>query len=309
MGAVVSLSLAAAANVRERVTQRFSRSSKADVEIQSQTSAASRSATVQRESGVVEISTSAELDNGGAAVVLDDANPATVTVSIEKKRRTTRPRNTGPRQPYHADVGKILCSKLLMMQLIFNMFSSIVCSLGLFSFLFAFLDWGPYEWYHPNCLGVILGSSFICSPTLVMILAPAGLPEAVDKKWFFVLRHSDLTPWQRWLMPFLAMNPCLRKGLVRHLVCGLCISTIMVPVPLLLAAFVFSDASGKFATWELIWFNIGFETVLAIPCTAFGLLGFAHEPNYLRVRATMSMHPNQCTRLYRRIIGCIKLLC
>ena len=61
-----------------------------------------------------------------------------------------------------------------------------------------------------------LCATLFVSPALVMILAPAGLPEAVDKKWFFVLRPTDLTPWQRTLMPFLGVtNPRLRRGWYR----------------------------------------------------------------------------------------------
>ena len=60
-------------------------------------------------------------------------------------------------------------------------------------------------------------------------------------------------------------------------------------------------------TWRLIWWNIAFETALAVPCTALGLVGFAMKPNYERVMDTMSMHPHPLKRIGYRIIGCIRL--
>lgn len=208
---------------------------------------------------------------------------------------------------YHGSVRKVLCSKLVLLQCVFNMISSVVCSLGLFSLLFAHLSTGPYEWWHPNVLGVIVGSSLFVSPTLVMILAPAGLPEAVDKRWFWVVRPTDLRPWQRRLMPFCRDHPRLRIGWKRHLACGLCISTVMIPIPLGIA-YALAGPDGKLATWHAIWFNIAFETVLAVPCTVLGLLGFSMEPNYLRAKRLLSTDPNKCKRLWGRIKGCIRLL-
>ena len=295
------------------VTRRFSRTTEGAPR-ESRRSQRSRESnrSSSRESGT-EVSTREELGSeGGKPAVLE--TDVAVVVDADQGKRTRGVgssaaawRSQGPRMPYHANVRAVLLSKMCILQLVFNMTSSVVCSLGLFSFLFAFLETGPYEWYHPNCLGVIVGSSLFVSPALVMILAPAGLPEAVEKKWFFVIRPSDLQEWQRRFLPFLGTHPKLRRGWYRHLVCGLCISTIMIPIPLLLAALVFSDADGKFPTWRLIWFNIAFETVLAVPCTGFGLLGFAMEPNWLRVKAEMSMHENKCKRLGYLILGCIKL--
>lgn len=60
-------------------------------------------------------------------------------------------------------------------------------------------------------------------------------------------------------------------------------------------------------TWALIWFNLVYETILAIPCTMLGLLAFSMEYNYDRVKRTMSMHPRPVRRAYLRIWACIKL--
>ena len=63
----------------------------------------------------------------------------------------------------------------------------------------------------------------------------------------------------------------------------------------------------------VIWFDLIFETLLALPCTAFGLLGFAMQPNYERTLAVMSTpgatqkHPVK-RLLHRVFIGCLRLL-
>lgn len=152
----------------------------------------------------------------------------------------------------------------------------------------------------------MLGSVFLVTPMSVMILAPAGLPEAVDKGWFYRVDPATVDPrWLRW-MPFLRPAAKWRCGLRRHFFLGCVIAPLYVPLPLALPYLLFGEV---FPTWTLIWYNIAFETALSVPCTALGLLAFAMEPNFARVKATMSMHPHPVKRLGYRIIGCAKLLC
>lgn len=207
----------------------------------------------------------------------------------------------------YAYLSKAARSKFVLMQVVFNIMSSFSCSLGMFYLLFGILSSGPYQWYGPNCLGVIIGSSLIGSPLLVLLLAPIGIPEAVDRELFFVVRPADLSSWQLRLMPFLGTHPLLRRGVIRHVLIGLCVSCITIPVALLLA-FALTDSSGSFTTWNLIWFNVAVVTFLSIPITVFGLLGFAMEPHFLRVKQLMSTDPNMCKRLAHRLCGCIRLL-
>lgn len=80
---------------------------------------------------------------------------------------------------------KVLCSPFVLGQVAFNALSSVGCSVLLFYFLFVVLVVPPgdpllvYHWTDPNLVGVVIGSALVVSPTLVMILAPAGMPEAV----------------------------------------------------------------------------------------------------------------------------------
>ena len=101
--------------------------------------------------------------------------------------------------------------------------------------------------------------------------------------------------------------------MLRHVMLGLTLSIVYVPVPLLLARFVVANAEGSMTTWTLIVFNTTFETLLALPCTALGLLGFAMQPNYERTLEVMSTpgatqkHPVK--RLINRVFcGCLRLL-
>lgn len=102
---------------------------------------------------------------------------------------------------------KVLCSPFVLGQVAFNALSSVGCSVLLFYFLFVVLVVPPgdpllvYHWTDPNLVGVVIGSALVVSPTLVMILAPAGMPEAVrnanvarvlDTHWAFLLALLSL---------------------------------------------------------------------------------------------------------------------
>ncbi len=170
--------------------------------------------------------------------------------------------------------------------------------------------------------------------------------------WFFVIRIEEIEPRLLCCFPFLGAHPCWRVGMARHLMVGLELSTLFIPIPLLIAAYGLPDPMD---TWVMIWcarnhdslerspramalralsatsptatpliasratrrrpgppracrYLIGFETLLAVPCTLLGLLAFAVEPNCARVLAVMSTHPNRCSRFARRFCGCVRLL-
>ena len=168
MGAAVSLALASLSTTVRRMSRKLSRSS-------SREDAAAAAA------------------QAVAAVNIDDATDPAIVLDLDKigaEPAAATAAAKSPRMSYNGTVGQVLRSKMLISQLIFNVISSVVCSLGLFFLLFAFLDSGPYEWYHPNCIGVIIGSAVFVSPMLVMILAPAGLPEACACFGFFLQELS-----------------------------------------------------------------------------------------------------------------------
>lgn len=77
----------------------------------------------------------------------------------------------------------VVSSKFVLAQVVFNMIASAGFPTLCFWFLFGFLGEGPYEWWEGPCSGVVIGS-MLTSPLLIMTLAPAGMPEAVDQGWF-----------------------------------------------------------------------------------------------------------------------------
>ena len=252
-------------------------------------------------------------------VVLEDpALAASPPQSPLSSQTSPKPIPSKSRNMYGTPWSVVTC-KFVVGQMVFNAISSIGCSILLFYILFVLFVVPPgeplllYSWTHPNLIGVVLGSVLLVSPTLVMLLAPAGLPEAVDKGWFRVVRYSDCPQWLTTVFPFLGPHPRWRRGMLRHVMLGLTLSIVYVPVPLLLARFVVANAEGSMTTWTLIVFNTTFETLLALPCTALGLLGFAMQPNYERTLEVMSTpgatqkHPVK--RLINRVFcGCLRLL-
>ena len=257
---------------------------------------------------------------------------ATFSVEVVKKSdEVGAGRDAAMRRKGYSTPWAVCTSKFTLIQVVFNAITSVVMSLLLFWLLFALASQGPYEWWHPNIVGVILGSVLLVSPSLVMGLAPAGMPEAIEKGWFFLVDPADIDPRMVRYMPFLADTERMKFGLLRHITLGLWLLPAFLAVPLLLSYFVMANEDGVgdclpcprpappaltphpvrspqyLQTWELIWFNIAFETVLCIPCTVLGLLAFSLEYNYARVRATMSMHPHPGKRAVRRIVSCIKL--
>jgi len=207
--------------------------------------------------------------------------------------------------PYAKSVGAVLCSKLVIASTLFNAAGCVSACTLVFWLLFGVLSQGPYPWYSQNLVGVVVGSSLIACPALCMALAPAGMPEALQNGWFFCLRVEDCPPWLLYAFPYLQANRCTRIGLGRHLLLGVQLSVLFIPVALAIAAYFFPTME----TWTLIWFNLVYNLILVFVAVPFGLLGFAMEHNLSRVQATMSMHPSPCERLAHRILGCLRLLC
>ena len=322
-----------------------------------------RRTTVTQRSSAAKSTDSEQWSPGSGALGSDKDNSKRATFAVEVKHEDGGREVSKTRKGYSTPWA-VCTSKFTLIQVVFNAITSVVMSLLLFWLLFALASEGPYEWWHPNLVGVILGSVLLVSPSLVMGLAPAGMPEAIEKGWFFLVdpAETDISGMVKW-MPFLADTERMKFGLLRHITLGLWLLPLFLVVPLLLAFFVVSNDDGVRArlrlsraspasrctslpwcpsppsplrgftpnplpseviassshlptfvftaqylqTWELIWFNIAFETVLCIPCTILGLLAFSLEYNYARVRRTMSMHPHPVTRAVRRIVSCIKL--
>ena len=218
MGAVLSLKLAAQSTLA-KVTERISSASTLLSQRMSK-----RSSHREHIGEVPEDVTSGEINE----------------INVEVVPRTPRPVPASMQPKGSGSIKQVLLSVFVLLQVAFNCASSIVMSLGLFTFLFAYLSSGPYEWYHPNAIGVIIGSAVFVSPALVMSLAPAGIPEAVEKGWFFVIDPADCSPRMLRLMPFLSPHPCFRKGWCRHLALGLWLSILYIPIPILLVRFVVS---------------------------------------------------------------------
>ena len=258
-----------------------------------------------------------------------------IDIEWRRDRQSTRSSRSGGTLPasHYGSPLQVLTSKFVLAQMVFNVISSVVCSLFLFYMLFVVfvVPAGEplliYAWTDPNLIGVVIGSVLVVSPTLVMILAPAGLVEAVEKKWIPIVRYADCPPWLLTICPFLGAHERWRRGMRRHVALGVMLSSLFIPVPLVLARFVVADADGcqrdtpgcrqpgvpAMSTWTLIWFDIAYETVLALPCTALGLLSFAMEPNYERVKQVMSTpgatQPHPLKRLAHRVfVGCLRLL-
>jgi len=253
--------------------------------------------------------------DGSSSVVGVESRSVDVEIARPGSKRASRDPDLRPmRQAYHGTVRQVLTSKFVLMQCLFNMLSSVACSVALFYLLFVVAVVPPgdplltYKWHDPNLIGVVVGSSLFVSPTLVMVLAPAGLPEAVEKKWFYVLRPADVPRPLRLLLPYLGTHKCWRIGCARYLCLGIVQSIIFIPLPILIAYYAVADKQGNMSTWTLIWFDLIYETILTIPCTLGGLLGWSMQHNYDRVVATMSTHPKPLPRLGYRIINCFKLL-
>lgn len=213
----------------------------------------------------------------------------------------------------------VLKSKFVIGQLAFNIVASFLGPLATFYLLFGWLSEGPYEWSSGPLVGVVVGS-LAGSPILIFALMPVGLPEAVESGWFPRLRETSVVgpsngsgdddetsgrPW--WFFPLLVPILKWRWATLRNLAIGLLIGVVYVPIALLIAGLALGPA---LSTWQLIWFNVVYEVLLAIPVLLYGLLGYALEPNLELTVQQMSSHPNCGLRLlYRSLVSLRMTLC
>jgi hypothetical protein len=165
--------------------------------------------------------------------------------------------------------------------------------------LFGYLSEGPYAWSSGPLVGVVVGS-LAGSPLLIFALMPVGLPEAVENGWFPRLSEKTLEDRHRWLLHILQW----RWSTSRNLAIGVLLGIVYVPLALLIARFGLGPSLG---TWELIWFNVVYEVLLAIPVLLLGLLGYALEPNLDVTIDYMSNHPNCAERLFFRVVTSLRM--
>lgn len=206
-----------------------------------------------------------------------------------------------PNYCYATTFFEVLCSKFVIAQLIFNVLASFLGPLATFYLLFGYLSEGPYEWSSGPLVGVVVGS-LAGSPILIFALMPIGLPEAVARGWFPKLREKSLED-RSLLFSILKW----RWSTLRNLAIGILVGIVYVPVALLLARYVFGPSLG---TWTLIWFNVVYEVLLAVPVLCLGLLGYALESNLEITVERMSDNPNCCLRLlYRTLVSLRMTIC
>ena len=198
---------------------------------------------------------------------------------------------------YASSMTEVLLSKFVIAQLIFNVVASFLGPLGTFFLLFGYLSEGPYAWSSGPLVGVVVGS-LAGSPLLIFALMPVGLPEAVENGWFPRLSEKTLEDW--WILNILKW----RWSTSRNLAIGLLVGIVYVPVALLIAGFGFGPTLG---TWELIWFNVVYEVLLAVPVLLLGLLGYALEQNLDVAVEYMSNHPNCSKRLFYRVLTSLRM--
>lgn len=113
-------------------------------------------------------------------------DPGSISVTLEDVSPTSRkqPRLQADLMVLHTGTPmQAVFSRFVFIQVVFNMIASAGFPTLCFWFLFAYLGEGPYEWWEGPCAGVVVGSC-ITSPILVLCLAPAGMPEAIEKGWF-----------------------------------------------------------------------------------------------------------------------------
>ncbi len=195
---------------------------------------------------------------------------------------------------YANNPSDVFKSKFVIAQLIFNVLASFLGPLGTFYLLFGYLSQGPYAWSSGALVGVVVGS-LVGSPILIFALMPIGLPEAVEKGWFPRLREKSVE--DRLLFPILKW----RWSTTRNLAISMLVGVVYVPIALLLARYALGPMLG---TWELIWFNVVYEVLLAIPILLLGLLGYALESNLELTVDRMSDHANCGLRLlYRTLVS------
>lgn len=209
---------------------------------------------------------------------------------------------------YATNIQQVMTSKFVLFQVFVNTIGSLIGPLITFYLLFGVASQGPYEWNGSQCIGVVVGS-LVGSPFFIFALIPVGMPEALKRGWFYQLRMEDVvvTPgggYWLFLLPFLRDGKIWRYAMIRHVVLGLILGIVYVPIAILIARYGF----GTFSTWELIFFNVIYLVCLAPPVTIFGLLGYAMEHNLSMVVEQMTNDPNPCKRLVLRSAVSIRMI-
>ena len=207
--------------------------------------------------------------------------------------------------PYATNIQQVMKSKFVILQVIINTVGSFIGPLITFYLLFSVASTGPYAWNGSQLVGVVVGS-LIGSPFFIFALMPIGMPEALKRGWFYTLKIENVSPRWLFILPFLKDKSIWRYAMARHVILGLILGIVYVPIALLIARYAFET----FSTWELIFFNVIYLVCLAPPVVIFGLVGYAMEYNLSLVIDQMSNDPNPCKRLiYRSGVSIRMILC
>ena len=203
------------------------------------------------------------------------------------------------------NIQQVITSKFIILQVIINTVGSFIGPLLTFYLLFGVASTGPYVWNGSQLVGVVVGS-LIGSPLFIFALMPVGMPEALKRGWFYAIKIDNVSPRWLFILPFLRDKSIYRYAMARHVVLGLILGIVYVPIALLIARYCFETLS----TWELIFFNVLYLVCLAPPVVIFGLVGYAMEYNLTLVIDQMSNDPNPCKRLtYRSGVSIRMILC
>ena len=206
---------------------------------------------------------------------------------------------------YATNIQQVMASKFVILQVIINTVGSFIGPLITFYLLFGVASTGPYMWNGSQLVGVVVGS-LVGSPLFIFALMPVGMPEALKRGWFYTLKIENVSSQWLFILPFLRDQSLYRYAMARHVVLGLILGIVYVPIALLIARYGFETLS----TWELIFFNVIYLVCLAPPVTIFGLVGYAMKHNLTLVIDQMSDDPNTCKRLiYRSGVSIRMILC
>lgn len=179
--------------------------------------------------------------------------------------------------------GDVLLSKFVLAQAAFNMFASFCGPLIFFYLIFVVLLGGPFDWNSGPALGVGLASP-IASAVLALAFASMEMPAAVDSGWLPTLAMSDRGCAAA--LPFLGRGSWLRVGVARNAMLGLCAEVLLVPIYFLVLRFALGPSM---SAWTFVLASVTYiGVVIPLFVVPLGILGYALEPNFERVRATMA---------------------
>ncbi len=179
----------------------------------------------------------------------------------------------------------VLVSRFCVLQTLFNVAMSFLGPL--FCFWFLFSAKGPYALTSGPVSGAIIASPF-ASAVISLSFAPLSMVEAADNGWFGVVRRSNRTLERisRFLC-FLGEGKAFRRGVARHALIGCFVAVPAIPVGLAYARMVVAGPDGMLEAWDMIIFSVTYIAMMPLLVMPLGLLGFALEPNFERVRERM----------------------